>query len=157
MFEKQRVKSLLSIKPMASVGAGYVGRLHKMFLCLLPQLRAQVTSALSQDLLVCPSLPWPSLTSLAISASLRGITFLGHPLRVTVLTLHCSSFYNSSSNEHLHFTPSSVTPLFSTGWKPHNLQDNQHFNIETFNMLNQFRSRHLSSDAASISNVNKNS
>lgn len=92
-----------------------------------PSVTAQLTSAFSKDLLVCPSLPWPPLTSLAVSASLRGITFLGHPLKVTVLTLHCSSYYNSSLYEPPHFTPSSVMPLFSTGWKPHNLQDDQHF------------------------------
>lgn len=90
-------------------------------------MRAQLTSAFSQHLFVCPSLPWPLLTSLAVSASLRAITFLGHPLKVTVLTLPCSSYYNSSSNEHPSFTPFFVKPLFSTGWKPPNLQDDQHF------------------------------
>lgn len=127
MFKKQRVK-----KPVFHSANGLSGR----WLCRKvaqdvslppPSVRAQLTSAFSQDLLACRSLPWAPLTSLAVSASLGGITFPGLPLKVTVLTLHCSSYYNSGSNEHPRFTPSSVMPLFSTGWKPHNLQDDQHF------------------------------
>lgn len=124
-LKSTRWKSLFSIKPTLLVTVVFVRRLRKLFHCLLPS---------SGHLSVSPafvSLPSTQaslgLPSLAVSASLwllcRCITFLGRSLKLTVLILDCSSYYNSSSNEQPHFTSASGVPFFSTGWKPHNLQD----------------------------------
>lgn len=122
-LKNTRWKSLFSIKPTIV----FVRRLCKLFHCLLP---TSAHFASPQHLLVClPSKPHldSPLTLLALSASLWllcwCIRFWGHSLKLTVHLLNCNSYYNSSSNEQSHFISASVMPLFSTSWKPHNLQD----------------------------------
>lgn len=132
-LKSTRWKSLFSIKPTDLVTAVCVRRLCKLFQCLFPS--AAHPSVFPQHFLVCPpSKPHLDslLTPLAVFASLhllhRCITFLGQSyFKLPVLILHCTSYYSFSSNEQLCFNSASVMPhfclLFSTGWKPRNLQD----------------------------------
>lgn len=165
-LKSTRWNSLFSIKPTDLVTSVCVRRLCKLFQWLFPS--AAHPSVFPQHLLVCPpSKPHLDslLTPLAVFASLhllhRCITFLGQSyFKLPVLILHCTSYYNFSSNEQLC---SSVSPLCLTSACYSQLVGSlvtckiSAFYIEMLNMLNQFRSRHLSSDTASISNVNKNS